>query len=529
MNKTRFLPDLIVLLLFITALRWMGIAAIGQVTPSGNALTVQVITISLPAGSGNGNERLIGIKIIAGSGAGSLNRISFNLSGTTDISDLTEIRIFFNGQSERFNPLNAILFAKTVPARGEIEVKGDMPLKEGDNYFWITADLSPNAREGNQIGALVLSVSTSEGPTIPMEKQGASRTILLASKLLFSGGDGGSMNYRIPAIVKAMDGSLVTATDKRWTGPVDLPNDIDVVIRRSIDRGMTWSDPLTIAGNHTTIGYGDPVLMVNRKNGEIICIFASDKGWTASTAAAPLRINQARSTDNGITWSTSQDITSQIYGAESNDPVTRNWQGAFVASGAATQLRSGRLMAVIAARQTDGFDISNFVIYSDDGALTWKVSTNRAFAKGDEAKVVELDNGEVLMSIRQKGSRWFNISRDQGMTWGTPFKQGDIIDPFCNGDLIRLSALSDGDGKNRLLHSIPYAASRKNISVLLSYDEGVTWPVRKTIYSGPSAYSSLTVLEDGTIGMYYEAGEYETYQMYFVRFSLEWLTDGKDR
>lgn len=50
----------------------------------------------------------------------------------------------------------------------------------------------------------------------------------------------------------------------------------------------------------------------------------------------------------------------------------------------------------------------------------------------------------------------------------------------------------------------------------------------KTICSAASAYSALTILNDGTIGIYYEAGEYETYQMYFARFSLDWLSDGKD-
>ncbi|MFA5219408.1 MAG: sialidase family protein, partial [Bacteroidales bacterium] len=61
-------------------------------------------------------------------------------------------------------------------------------------------------------------------------------------------------------------------------------------------------------------------------------------------------------------------------------------------------------------------------------------------------------------------------------------------------------------------------------------DEGGTWPVRKTICPGASAYSSLCVLDDdkGTIGIYVEVGEYETYQMYFMSFSLDWLTDGKD-
>jgi hypothetical protein len=43
-----------------------------------------------------------------------------------------------------------------------------------------------------------------------------------------------------------------------------------------------------------------------------------------------------------------------------------------------------------------------------------------------------------------------------------------------------------------------------------------------------SGYSSLTILNDGTIGCAYENGEFEEYQIYFVRLSLDWLTDGKD-
>jgi hypothetical protein len=115
------------------------------------------------------------------------------------------------------------------------------------------------------------------------------------------------------------------------------------------------------------------------------------------------------------------------------------------------------------------------------------------------------------------------------MSWGTPYPMYDLPDPSCNGDLIRYTSISSGFWRSRILHSIPYSVSRVNVSVLLSYDEGATWPVRKTIYAGASAYSSMTVLHDGTIGIYYEVGEYEHYEMYFVRFSLQWLTDGRDR
>ncbi|MFO7616465.1 MAG: exo-alpha-sialidase [Bacteroidales bacterium] len=492
----------------------------------------QVYKPDLPAGIGNANERLASFRIKAASRTETLQAVTMNLEGTTDLADLSTIKVYYNGPVERFNPEDATLFGSAESAAGVLTITGNQPLTEGENYLWITANVSARAREGHQIGANPLSFTKIGGQPVSIPALEGTRTLLQTSTLLFSGGDAGSENYRIPAIVTALDGSLVTATDKRWENAADLPNHIDVVIRRSTDQGRSWSEPLTIAGQGTSVGYGDPALVVNRQNGDIICLFASDKGWTQSTATDPQRINVSISSDNGITWSAPVDITSQIYGAECDNPISKNWPGAFVTSGAGTQLRSGRLMAVLAARETTANVISNFVIYSDDGARTWQVSTNRASINGDEAKVVELDNGDVLMSIRHSGNRWFNISKDQGITWlESPYSQPDIVDPFCNGDLIRYTSKTTGYDKNRLLHSIPYAASRKNVSVLISYDEGDTWPVRRTICPGASAYSSLCVLDDGngTIGIYVEVGEYETYQMYFISFSLDWLSSATDR
>ena len=96
--------------------------------------------------------------------------------------------------------------------------------------------------------------------------------------------------------------------------------------------------------------------------------------------------------------------------------------------------------------------------------------------------------------------------------------------------MIRYTSVNQGDDKNRLLHSVPYGNSRTNVSVYVSYDEGETWPVRKCIVPYSSAYSSLCILPDGTIGLYVEeayAGA-SGYSTVFYNFSLEWLTDGED-
>jgi sialidase-1 len=67
------------------------------------------------------------------------------------------------------------------------------------------------------------------------------------------------------------------------------------------------------------------------------------------------------------------------------------------------------------------------------------------------------------------------------------------------------------------------------MTVRLSYDEGVTWPVSKLLHDGPSAYSCLAIMPDGDIGCLYEGGEVRYGEIVFEKFSLEWLTDGKDR
>ena len=144
---------------------------------------------------------------------------------------------------------------------------------------------------------------------------------------------------------------------------------------------------------------------------------------------------------------------------------------------------------------------------------------------------MELDKGDIMMSMRRYGNtRQINVSPDKGKTWGTSYSHSQLKSTACNGDFIRYTSVVDGYDKSRLLHSLPYNPSsneRINVSVMMSYDEGKTYPVRKTICPGKSAYSALTILPDGTIGCYYEDG-HENMDMVFVRFSLDWLSDGQD-
>lgn len=352
---------------------------------------------------------------------------------------------------------------------------------------------------------------------------------------LFQSGDHGSKFYRIPALVTAADGSIIAVADRRHDSQGDLPNLIDLVLRRSTDNGRTWSDQIVIAQHTPDRGFGDAALVVDRRSGDLLCIFASGCGLWKSTAEHPIDVCIARSRDNGLTWSKPRFITPQIYGPGCDNPAAEPISGLFAASGRALQLRDGTLAFVVAAHHTGEKwpPLYNYVCISEDGGENWRLLPGTPGAYGDESKMEELADGSWLMSIRnpRQGYRLYSISRDRGKTWSQPAEWRELPDPACDGDIMRYSLRSEGAKHNRLLHSIPAdTATRRNVSVALSYDEGATWPIRRTIWSGASAYSSLTRLPDGAIGLLSEVynGGDGGYEIWFSRIPFEWLTRSED-
>lgn len=350
--------------------------------------------------------------------------------------------------------------------------------------------------------------------------------------VLFNMGDYDSQYWRIPALVTAADNSLVAVVDKRGSSLGDLPNTISIMSRRSTDNGKNWSEPVVVAQGGNGKTYGDPAVVLDKKTGNLICMFVGDQGLWNATPYNRQGIYVSKSTDNGVSWSEPVAITDQVYANHSS------WYAGFAGSGHGLCLKDGRLMFVLAIRATSatGVPLHNYAIYSDDGGDNWTLSTNAATTAGDEAKVVELEDGDILMSIRNpsKGNRIFCKSTDRGQTWGKAYFETELKDPACNGDIIRYSYSTDegSEGKSRLLHSLPESTTtRENITIYLSEDDGETWPIKKRLVDGYSAYSSLTVLSDGTIGALVEEGKWDSnlpgedgFQLVFYRFTMDWLT-----
>ena len=359
-----------------------------------------------------------------------------------------------------------------------------------------------------------------------------------ASNMVFS--DRGGWNYRIPELLALPNGDLLAFADRRYNGSGDLPNRIEVYVKKSTNNGTNWGAEklVTPTSLSKSDGYGDTAAVLDRKTGNVIAVVAHGQGFFQSTSKDPIRIITIRSRNNGESWEAPIDITSQIYGAGCGDLTRRNWQAAFVTSGNGLQLRNGRLCFVLVVRettQTATKSIKNYLMYSDDGGHKWKVSRGspRNDNGGNEAKVVELNqDGHLLMNIRPNGpiwNRYLSRSYDYGETWTEAKVQNDLPSSGSNGDTIYYTSILNGYDKNRLITLVdarPYSGGANGGPGLptfyISYDEGYTWSNKKQLYGGNAGYSSLAILKDGSIGILAELGNSWNGPIYFLKTSIEW-------
>jgi sialidase-1 len=356
----------------------------------------------------------------------------------------------------------------------------------------------------------------------------------LSQKPLFVQGVGGYNNYRIPSLLTTQPGTLLAFCEAREAGD---SSDIDLVLRRSGDGGKTWSRKQVVWNQGRNV-CGNPCPVQDRDTGVIWLLLTwNDSSFSNAELhqgkrGADRRVFVCYSEDDGNTWSEPKDITKTT--------KKENWWWYATGPGVGIQLQQapykGRL--VIPCDHTSEKGYGSHVIYSDDHGKSWQLGGS-VIGGCNECQVVELADGRLMLNMRMQkngqGKRGIATSTDGGETWSKFKLDSTLIEPVCQASFLRYTLASD-NGKNRLLFSNPASApapgktrgDRVKMTVRLSYDEGKTWPVSKLLHEGPSAYSCLTVLPDGDIGCLYEGGETKYGKIVFARFSLKWLTDGKD-
>lgn len=338
---------------------------------------------------------------------------------------------------------------------------------------------------------------------------------------VFVAGENGYHTYRIPAIVQSRAGTLLAFCEARRDGRGDT-GQIDLVLKRSTDHGATWS-AMQVVGTADAFTTGNPAPVVDRDSGTIWLLITRNhadahEGKIQDGTAPPRSAWITRSTDDGETWADLKDISGQ---ARRDD-----WRWYATGPVHGIQLISGRLL--IPCNHSDGKEWSDnysHVIYSDDHGETWTIGgVNQS--RTNESTVVELVDGRIyrnMRNYRDTHRRAVDISEDGGETFANLRDDDELIEPVCQASVVRYSTEENSDA-NRILFSNPASEKRENMTIRMSLDETETWPVAKTLWAGPAAYSDLVTLRDGTIGCLFERGKDNPYErITFAHFTLGWL------
>ncbi len=351
----------------------------------------------------------------------------------------------------------------------------------------------------------------------------------------------GFKSIRIPSLVVSPKGTLLAFAEGRAANADQAKNEL--VLKRSADGGRTWG-PLAVVADGGERSLNNPCTVVERENGLVLLMYQaypagvperSDKIQTGFDCDLIVRNYVVTSADDGATWSPPRDITRQTKRPEKVTTMA-------VGPGIGIQLRhgphAGRLLFPFNEGPYGQWNI--YAVFSDDKGQSWTMGDiapggmvdapgGRKASDVNEVQFVELKDGSIRANARRWAGTPFRktcVSKDGGLTWSKVEEAPELRDPSCMGSIFRYTEPADG-GKSRILYSGPQSTRRENGTVFVSYDEGATWPVKRVLGAGPFAYSVLAKLPDGAIGCLYEADRMK--RIVFARFTLDWLTSGKDR
>lgn len=392
--------------------------------------------------------------------------------------------------------------------------------------LWLTAQVKDNAQLSQHIDAALTRIDYQDGsrwevPDSVGNPEG-SACIFATHSLVFVPTSDDCRFYRIPAMVVDRDGNLLVAADRRYESNGDLGNHkIDVAIRKSMDGGRTWSPQCIIAKGDgqsaVCFGYGDPALAV-APSGRIICIMAAGRN---NYFYGMRNMGITMSDDNGTTWTPVCELTASSFRDATHDLTdSLGFWSIFTTSGRGLTTSNGTIMfAANTLKQSGTYASDCYLLSSGDEGESWQLGPALAFAEGDESKLVEMKDGKLLLSVRRRGARGFNIGSPDGSRWEQQWNNGDINNGnACNADILRYSP-------DILLHTyLKHPTDRANLMLAMSNDEGRSWHDIMNIQPGGAAYSTMVKLPNGDVAILFEDESYSAdngYALTFVTIAKE--------
>jgi len=331
---------------------------------------------------------------------------------------------------------------------------------------------------------------------------------------LFRSGSEGYQCFRIPAVVKTAEGTILAFAEGRKKGCSDTGS-IDLVLKRSADGGDTWG-PLQVVWHDQDATCGNPAPVIDRTTGRILLLATWNLGSDtepriiAGESTDTRRVYLIHSDDEGETWSDPEEITSQVKALD--------WTWYATGPGHGIQLEQprfrGRLVIPCDHIEAGTGRYYSHVIYSDDHGSSWTMGGVSPRDQVNECTVAEIDDGRLLLNMRNYDrshkSRKISLSDDGGITWSEMRSDPALVEPVCQASLLRfdrdgrpgiLLFLNPGDGEHRL-----------RMTLRASMDHGATWPFSMILHPGPSAYSDMVQVNNREILALLEAGRESPYE-----------------
>lgn len=460
---------------------------------------------------------LRGVRVDPGSGGDALSRPALDLPGRWQASPADRSR--------------------------EIRFRGEAELAPGIHRFSLLAALEPGTSLLARPVPRCLEVTFADGGTL--RPHPVALPPLRPAYPIHKHGQFGCHTFRIPAIARAVDGSLLAVYDMRYRSSADLQGHMDIGLSRSTDGGQSWANPVPIMDMgkfggkpEAENGCSDPNILVDPKTGEIMVTAVWTHGkpgthqWRGKGSEPGHDIHRSsqfmmvRSRDHGLSWSAPENLTKPL-----KDP---SWHLFAPAPGNGIALRDGTLVVPTQGRDAAGACFSN-LIWSRDHGKSWTVSS-RARSNTTECAVAGLSDGSLLLNMRDNRNRTdksatngraMALTRDLGKSWTVhPADRGALPEPVCMASMI--SHTLPG-GRHILIFSNPRNKNaRRDMTLQLSFDDGRTWPAKHHLLldAKGGSYSSLVMIDDHTLGILYESSQAD---LVFQKILLSELLQGHAR
>ncbi|MFP3964108.1 sialidase family protein [Actinomadura fulvescens] len=331
--------------------------------------------------------------------------------------------------------------------------------------------------------------------------------------VVYRSGSEGYHTFRIPAVVKTAEGTLLAFAEGRRDSAGDS-GDIDLVVKRSRDGGCSWGS-LAVVADHGADTVGNPSPVVDPRSGDVVLVTCTNGGSASLRQIMDdellpgqgRRVWVQRSRDGGTSWSAPREITSSV-----KDP---GWRWYATGPGHGLALRGGRLL--VPGNHTGGDTTESRVhgghgLISDDGGLSWRIgyvdSRSGGQVKLSESTAAQLPDGRIYVNAREggpaPGTRATSYSSSEGQSLDRPFRS----EPLLEAPVVQASVLQAG----ALVFAGPLGPGRARMTLRASHDLGRTWSSGRTLSSLPAAYSDLVRLDGSRLGVLYETGRVSPYE-----------------